>query len=297
LFGSNNIDPNKGPITLSGMLYTFLFTDWKELIKDFMVIMFTNEGLKPFFLTKLFGSKSQGRKKNFIRDLIDDSFRTAKDVKYKDDKEGYEKYIKNEVSTGIRNFLLNIVTSFFGQLFNLDNKLNGNWVGIDRPIYNKFKDCKGGLCSFESIEKVTKEAILNVQNELADINPGYLFDTKVDINLESEESKNLINAIVNSESYENFIENLRTNDEKIINDPELNQQWQRSIYKQYKEVLSFYKEYSEYNTAIIKHISENLKKNENVGFQYRVKNYNYRNIGNEKLETFLKSYLIFIIFI
>ena len=292
LFGSNNIDPNnKDSITLSKMLYMFLFTDWRELIKDFMVIMFTNEGLKPFFLTKLFGNKSLGRKKNFIRDLIDDSFDTAK-KKYANNQKGYEDYIQTEVSNGIYKFLINIVTSFFGQLFNLDNKLNGNWVGIDQPIYNKFKDCKGGLCSFESIEKVTKEAILNLQNELAVINPGYLFNTTVNIDLESEESKKLINDIVNSESYENFIGNLRTSDEAIINDPELNQQWKRTIYKQYKEVLSFYKEYSEYNTAIIKHISENLKKNENVGFQYRVKNYNYRNIGSEKLETFLKSYLI-----
>ena len=292
LFGSNNIDPNnKDSITLSKMLYMFLFTDWRELIKDFMVIMFTNEGLKPFFLTKLFGNKSVNRKQNFIRDLIDDSFDTAK-KKYANNKKGYEEYIQTEVSNGIYKFLINIVTSFFGQLFNLDNKLNGKWIGIDNKIYNDFKDCKGGLCSFESVEKVTKKAILNVQNELAVINPGYLFDTKVNIDLESEQSKKLINDIVNSESYENFIGNLRSNDEDIINDPELNQQWKRTIYKQYKEVLTFYKEYSEYNTAIIKHISENLKSNNNVGFQYRLQNYNYRNTGEKKLETFLKGYLI-----
>ena len=291
LFGTSKPDM-ENKTSVATMLYTFFFTDWKELIKDFMVIMFTNDGLKPFFLTKLFGNKSNGKKLNFIRDLIDDAFDKAK-VKYKDNPKQYENYINNEVSLGIEKFLNNIINAFFGKLFSLESVLNKDWVGVDKNIYDNFRRCKSsGLCSYEEITNITKKAIQNVQNELAVINKGYIFSPDIS-NLESEENKRVTNAIINSKSYEGFIENLRINDDKINENPELLAKWDRAIYQQYKEILSFYKEYTDYNTAIVKSLSSHFKTGQNVGFQYRLYSYNFRNkvLGN-KLDSFLQDYLI-----
>ena len=145
LFGTSKEELND-PLTVSSMLYLFVVTDWKELIKDFMVVMFTNDGLKPFFLTKLFGNKSTGMKLNFIRDLIDDAFDKAKAI-FKDDPKKYEHYISNEVSLTMKQFLNDILYGFFGKLFKLE-ELEKDWIGVDKDIYVKFRDCKSsGSCS------------------------------------------------------------------------------------------------------------------------------------------------------
>jgi hypothetical protein len=66
LFGtSKNIDLEKeGNTSILKILSTFFFTDWQELIGDFMVIICSNKGLRPFFLTRIFGDKSVGMKIN-----------------------------------------------------------------------------------------------------------------------------------------------------------------------------------------------------------------------------------------
>lgn len=294
LFGSSSVDiEKKDKITITRMLYIFFFTDWTELIGDFLVIMLTNEGLKPFFLTKIFGSRTQGMNINFIRDLIDDSFIKAK--KQFSNENDYKIYIKNQVSNSIYTFIFDIIKTFFGKIIYFNNKKNGKWIGIDEDIYENFKTCKSGLCSFDAVTLATKKAIVNVQQEIAVLNPGYLFEnpnTTDFFDLESEKNKLVINAIVNSENYDSFIQNLRTTDPTITDNQELITQWKKSVYNQYKEILTFYKEYSEYNTIIIKRITEKMQTEQNVGFQYRLNSYNYRNNNDVKLETFLDDYLI-----
>jgi hypothetical protein len=302
LFGTEQSDlNNKKQFSALNFIRIIFFTNWKELIEDFMTIMFTNKALKPFFLTKLFGNKSQGRKKNFIRDLIDDSFLKAELMWTKKNEKGeevfnqssYETYLRTNVSGSIYEFILSIITSFFGVIYDLDVKVNGGWIGINPSLYQQFRNCKGGACTFSEVERVTKDAIIDLQNVLASINSKYKFDTTQDINLESEANKTIINSIVNSENYKDVIENLKLNDTNITNNPELSAKWETVIYNQYKEILSFYKEYSEYNTAIVKHVSDNLKKNDNVEFKYIVANYNYRNQGiTNKIKSFSGNYLI-----
>ena len=141
LFGSEKADFNDKNNLSTWNIIQLLFSHstWKNLIEDFMTIMFTNEGLKPYFLTKLFGNKSQGNKLNFVRDLIDDSFDKAEkkyfnnisvDDKrtYEERKSGYENYVKKLVSDSIYTVLLDIITSFFGMLFKLKEKEDGTWV-------------------------------------------------------------------------------------------------------------------------------------------------------------------------
>ena len=51
-----------------------IWVDIRLLIKDFVVVLFANRELRPFFLTKIFGNRSLGNNKNLMRDLIDKSF-------------------------------------------------------------------------------------------------------------------------------------------------------------------------------------------------------------------------------
>ena len=290
LFGTSKEELND-PLTVSSMLYLFVVTDWKELIKDFMVVMFTNDGLKPFFLTKLFGNKSTGMKLNFIRDLIDDAFDKAKAI-FKDDPKKYEHYISNEVSLTMKQFLNDILYGFFGKLFKLE-ELEKDWIGVDKDIYVKFRDCKSsGSCSYETITGITKKAIINVQTELATINKGYIFPPDIS-DLESEGNKSVINKIIKSQSYEGFIEDLNFDDAKIKEEPELRARWDRAIYNQYKEILSFYKEYTDYRTAIVKSLTSQFKTGQNLGFQYKLYSYNFiKNVTQQNFDTFLQEYLI-----
>jgi hypothetical protein len=299
IFGTDKINfSSDDGMSILGMVYAFLFADWKQLIKDFLTIMLTNEGFQPFFLTKLFGNKSVGMKKNFIRDLIDDGFEKAKN-EYKNRPADYNYYVTNSVADGIYNFIITILKAFVGKLINLDSEVNGKWVGIDKDIYTDFRRCKSGLCTYEQVTAKTKKVIMDVQSVQATISSGYTFGLGSfnfeSFNLESEENMKKINAILNTKDYTELNIQLRTNNPEIVNNPELAEKWKKAIYNQYKEALSFYKEYTEYNTAIVKHISSNLETNQNVGFNYRLYSYNYNNQDinkDSKIKTFADNYLI-----
>jgi hypothetical protein len=302
LFGtSKNIDLEKeGNTSILKILSTFFFTDWQELIGDFMVIICSNKGLRPFFLTRIFGDKSVGMKKNFLRDLIEDAFIKA-EASYPNISE-FQNYIRSQVSAAIHKFLHDILSTFWGKLFELESAHEGSWSGVNKQIYSDFRRCKSGFCSFEGITLVTKQAIMNVQNDLAEINPAYIFDNPSEtdeFDLESEQNKRVIKAIVESKSYENFIERLKLDGfppdevEKIQSSSDLTNKWSKNIYQQYKEIFTYYKEYSEYNTSIIKALSSKFKTEQNLGFQYRLYNYNFeKNITEQAFSSFLQNFLI-----
>lgn len=302
LFGtSKNIDPEKeGQSSILKIISTLLFTDWQELIGDFIVIISSNKGLRPYFLTRIFGDKSVGLKKNFLRDLIDDAFIKA-ESSFPDITQ-FQNYIRSQVSGAIHKFFHDILSTFWGKLFEWERAHDGSWIGLNEKIYSDFRRCKSGFCSFEGISLVTKQAIMNFQDNLVEVSPRYKFynpSESDDFDLESEQNKRVIKDIVESNSYENFIERLKLNGfprdevEKIKNSPDLTNKWNSNIYQQYKEIFTYYKDYSDYNTSIIKALNSKFKTGQNLGFQYRLYNYNFdKKVTGQSFNSFLENFLI-----
>jgi hypothetical protein len=279
LFGTENItDISK--ISILSFVWSIMNMNLYELIKDLVLILSSNKQIRPFFLTKLFGNKSYGLNKNFIRDIIEDGFDLA-EKKFTTqitengitrnvlNQQDFEDYLNIEVSLVIEKFINNVANGFWEKIVGLYNYQNKSWVGLDKKIYDRFKICKDyNTCSIDEIKLLAEDAIRDVQTNFFNENIEYFFASP--FSGLDDTNKDILDKIIKESNYNVFTLNpVYSKLEKDKKDELL-----KTVFLQYREILSFYNVQNEYNTKILDLLKEKFKTGKNLDMTYRVNNYN-----------------------
>jgi hypothetical protein len=277
-----------------------IWVDIRLLIKDFVVVLFANRELRPFFLTKIFGNRSLGNNKNLMRDLIDKSF-SELDNKFTDkngtfNQDDYEVELDEIVGSTVSNLL----QQFWDGLYSKFKTLEEGLPGIDDKIYRRFTLCRVKSCDMKEIKEIAEDAIQHVEEKLftreVDVDK-YFFGEKnwISSNYSVRNGKNdylyndskneILNTIIGLDSGKSGIKikdsysfTNKKGEKTYISDYDDNIKSQivRKTLTQYKEILSFYKKSLE-TSKTIKGVVNTRLKEESANFDliFRYQNYEY----------------------
>ena len=219
--------------------------DWKDFLSKISAIFITNDGLKDWFLTQVFGSKSHFKDTNFVRDLIDNALsimgRTIPKEKHAD-------YVATSIEDAI-NGIIDELTSVFSIL--RQDVVYGD-EKFHKDIYLRYIVCKKENCSTKEMEGIFRDAITFVNyNKILVGGIGYLpsDDAGIEIYLQ-----NLAPYYSVNKNVEYITETAKAGgvDPKEIGD---------QISTEFNDIVQYYKFRVESNDAVNKKILENLKNN------------------------------------
>lgn len=277
-----------------------IWTDIRLLIKDFVVVLFANRELRPFFLTKIFGNRSSGNNKNLMRDLIDKSF-SELDNKFTDkndvfNQDDYERELDDIVGSTVSNLL----QQFWDGLYSKFKTLEEGLPGVDDKIYRRFTQCRVKGCDMKEIKEITEDAIQHVEVDIfsreTDVDKyffgeknwfasNYVRNGKNDY-LYNDSKNEILNAVIGLDTSKSGIkikdsysfENKKGEKTYISNyDDKIKSQIVRKTLTQYKEILSFYKKSLETSKTIKGVVNTRLKEESapNFDLRFRYQNYEY----------------------
>jgi len=278
-----------------------IWVDIRLLIKDFVVVLFANRELRPFFLTKIFGNRSLGNNKNLMRDLIDKSF-SELDNKFTD-KNGVfnQKAYEVELDEVVGSTVSDLLQQFWDGLYSKFKTLEEGLPGIDDKIYRRFTLCRVKSCDMKEIKEIAEDAIQHVEENLftreVDVDKyffgeknwtssNYVRNGKNDY-LYNDSKNEILNAVIGLDSGKSGIKikdsysftNKKGETIYISGyDDNIKSQIVRKTLTQYKEILSFYKKSLE-TSKTIKGVVNTRLKEESANFDliFRYQNYEYYN--------------------
>ena len=276
-----------------------IWVDIRLLIKDFVVVLFANRDLRPFFLTKIFGNPSVGNNKNLMRDLIDKSFSDL-EKNYTDADGTFNQHdYEVELDEVVGSTVSNLLQQFWDGLYSKFKTLEEGLPGVDDKIYRRFTQCRVKGCDMKEIKEITEDAIQHVEVDIfsreTDVDKyffgeknwfasNYVRNEKKDY-LYNDSENEILNTIIGLESGKSEFKikdshsftNKKGEKTYISNyDDKIKSQIVRKMLTQYKEILSFYKKSLE-TSKTIKGVVNTRLKEESANFDliFRYQNYEY----------------------
>jgi hypothetical protein len=258
---------------ITNMLYnsrTFI-TNFITLFTNIFLLGCENSNIRPFLLTKIFGSKSKGMNINLTRDLVDNAFNQAE--KYCEKHSiSFTYYLETSVCGIIGKFVFTIINALMANFLSIFYYHNKKVYGLSGDIFSQFKICEAnGNCSLEDIKILAKKAIIDIQTVKFNHNDDYFFDNLLNqkFDLDNQINDELLEKIIHNAKFSDFELN------KIDADSTADQQSEEKqvIFSQYKQILMFYYVEKKYNDEIVKFITSKTQKGKNNDMEYRVNNY------------------------